>query len=198
MNSKLWIRKALSSCLCAAVLMTYSMAALAAPGKVSGELTVFGNTDESSSFVVVNGEAARSGRTIFSSSTITTPESASAVINVGKVGKFELAPASAVVVSFDENGINADLTAGKLTVLGSAGSFNVKTAAGETVELNTGESTTAAGKKQDDDTTSSGGAAWVMWAVVFAGAAAGIIYTATQSDNNINLGGGGTVISPVR
>ena len=37
MNSKLWIRKALSMCLSVAVLATYSMVALAGPGRAAGE-----------------------------------------------------------------------------------------------------------------------------------------------------------------
>jgi hypothetical protein len=48
MNSKLWIRKALSMCLSVAVLATYSMVALAGPGKAAGELAVSGKN--------VNGE----------------------------------------------------------------------------------------------------------------------------------------------
>jgi hypothetical protein len=58
MNSKLWIRKALSACLSISLLATCSAVALA-NSKVSGELTVAGNG------VLVNGEAAQSGRSIF-------------------------------------------------------------------------------------------------------------------------------------
>ena len=71
MNRKLWIRKALSMCLCVALLATYSMVALAGPGKAAGELTVSGkNANGEAPFVLVNGETARSGRSVFSGSTI--------------------------------------------------------------------------------------------------------------------------------
>ena len=73
MNSKLWIRKALSMCLSVAVLATYSMVALAGPGKAAGELAVSGKSvSGETTFVFVNGEVARSGRSVFSGSTITT------------------------------------------------------------------------------------------------------------------------------
>ena len=59
MNSKLWIRKALSLCLSVAILATYSMVALAGPRKVAGELTVSGkDINGEAPFVLVNGEAA--------------------------------------------------------------------------------------------------------------------------------------------
>jgi hypothetical protein len=120
MNSKLWIQKALSLCLSVAILATYSMVGLAAPGKAAGELTVSGkNVNGESPFVLVNGEAARSGRSVFSGSTITTPETASAVMSLGKFGKIELAPATSLTLTFDEKGIFGDLTSGKVTVLGA-------------------------------------------------------------------------------
>ena len=93
MDSKLWIRKALSSCLCVAVLVTYSMVALANSGKIAGELTVSGKDVKGETpFVLINGEAAKSGRSVFSSSTIVTPDDAIAVVSLGKLGKIELAP----------------------------------------------------------------------------------------------------------
>ena len=195
MNSKLWIQKALSLCLSVAILATYSMVGLAAPGKVAGELTVSGkNVNGESPFVLVNGEAARSGRSVFSGSTITTPETASAVMNLGRFGKIELAPATSLTLTFDEKGIFGDLTSGKVTVLGASDSVAIKTLNGKTVQLAAGQSATASGKAQDDD---DGGAAWWPWALVFGGAGVVILWTAL-SDGDIQLGNGGTVISPVR
>lgn len=196
MNSKLWIRKALSSGLCIAILATYSMVALANSERIAGEITVNGSD---SSFVMVNGEAVKSGRSVFSSSTISTPDGASAIVNLGKAGKVELAPNTTVALSFDDASVNGDLTAGKLTVLSTSNGVNVKTLNGKTETLNAGQSVVAAGTKQDsDDDDHHHGAAWFIWAAIFIGASAGIIYTATQANNDTRLGGNGTVISPVR
>ena len=198
MDSKLWIRKALSACLCVAVLATYSMVALASSPKVAGELTVLG-TDSSGEapFVMVNGEASKTGRSVFSSSIINTPETAGAVINLGKLGKLELAPNSAIVLSFDDNNISGDLTAGKITVLGAAEIVSVKVADGKVLQLTAGESATAAGASAAQTTGGGHSAAWWGFAAVLVGAGALIIYAATR-DNNAEVGGGGTVVSPVR
>ncbi len=199
MNSKLWIRKALSTCLMGAVVTTCSMFALANSERIAGELTISGkNSGSQVPFVMVNGEAAQNGRAIFSSSTIVTSENADAIINLGKSGKIELAPNTTLVLSFNEKGIAGDLSAGRVTVLNSSDTVNIKTANGVS-ELNAGDSANAAGKAQDDDTTTGGsGGNWVIWAVVLGGAAAGIIIAATTNNNRISVGGNSTVISPTR
>ena len=107
--------------------------------------------------VKVNGEAAQSGRSIFSSSTISTSESSSAIINLGKIGKIELAPNTTISVSFNEKGLNGDLLAGKVTVL-SADNVSIKTPNGKVTKLNAGESVMA--QQKDDDDDDDGGAAW--------------------------------------
>ena len=190
MNSKLWIRKATSMGLMVAILATYSMVALASESKASGELIVNG-TD----LVTVNGETAKSGRTIFTSSTISTPQGTSAIINLGKVGQIELAANTVMTVAFDSNTANVDLASGKVTVLKSSRGVNVNASGVESV-LNAGESATAARNQDDDDDEKKGGA-WWLWALVLGGAAAGILI-ATSHNNDIQLGGGGTVISPNR
>lgn len=198
MNSKLWIRKALSMCLCVAVLATYSMVALASPGKAAGELAVSGKSvNGEAPFVLVNGEAARSGRSVFSGSTITTSETTNAVINLSKLGKIELAPNTVLNITFDDKGIFGDLTSGAVSVLGAAENVNIKTLNGKTVQLAAGQSVSASGRPDDDDDDDKGGAAWWAWGAVFAGAAAVIIWTAI-SDNDITTGQTATTISPTR
>ena len=193
MNSKLWIRKALSACLSISLLATCSAVALANSAKVAGELTVAGNG------VLVNGESAQSGRSIFSSSTVTTPESAGATVAFGKLGQIEIAPNSSVSLSFDEKGINGNLSSGKITVLGAANAVNVTTLNGTTVSLTAGESVLASGLAQDkDDDDGHGGAAWWGFAAVLVAAGGLIIYAATSDNDRIALGGGGTVVSPTR
>lgn len=199
MNSKLLIRKALSMCLVVATIATYSMVTLANSEKVVGELFISGkNLSGETAFVKVNGEAAQNGRAVFSSSTIVTPNNAGAVINLGKIGKVELAPATTLGLTFNENGISGDLLAGRVTVLNASNKVNIKTLDG-VVSLNAGESAAITGKAQDDDDdVSDGGSGWVVWALVLGGAAAGIIIAATSDNNRIALGGGTTVISPTR
>lgn len=196
MNSKVWIRKALSLCLVVAIYATYSMVGLASPDKLVGELTVSGKAVNGEVPVVkVNGEAAQSGRAIFSSSTITTSESSSAVINLGKIGKIELAPNTTISVSFDEKGLTGDLLTGKVTAL-SADNVSIKTPNGKVTKLNAGESAMAAQKDDDDD--NDGGAAWWVFALILGGAAAAVVIAATSDNNDINLGGGSVVVSPNR
>ena len=198
MNSKIWISKALSMCVAVAILVTYSMVALAGTDKIAGELLVTGKTVNGEIPVVqVNGETAQSGRSVFSSNTITTPANASAIINIGKIGKVELAPNTTVTLSFNEKGISGNLAAGRLTVLGATDNVVIKLVDGKTANLKVGESANASGNKDDDD-DKDGGAAWWIWAAVFGGAIAGIVIAATSDNNRIALGGGTTVVSPAR
>lgn len=200
MNSKVWIRKALSMCLVVATIATYSMVALAGSERVAGELSVSGKiVNGETPFVKVNGEAAQSGRSIFSSSTIATPENASATVNIGRVGKIELAPNTTLALSFDERRINGDLLAGRVTVLNSSDTVNIKMLDGTITKLNVGNSAVATGKIQDDDDSDNdGGSAVLIWAVILGGAAVGIILATTTDNNRIAVGGNTIVVSPTR
>jgi hypothetical protein len=173
------------------------MVSLAATGKVAGDLTVLGNGTIAT--VLVNGESAKSGRSIFSSSSIVTPEGSSAIVSLGKLGKIEIAQNSTFTLNFDDNGISGELTAGKLTVISSSAPVSVQTLVG-TVSLNAGESASAAAnaKQDDDDDDDDGGAAWWLFAIGMGGALAGILYAVVKETNNADLGGGGTVVSPNR
>lgn len=194
MNSKTLIHKALSLCLVVAIYSTYSMTALASE-RIAGELLISGKN----SGVTVNGETAQNGRSIFSASTITTPENAGAIINLGKIGKVELAANTTLTLSFNEKGINGDLLNGKVTVLSAVQAVSINTAEGKTVKLAAGEAVTAGKAQQDDDDDDDGGgAAWWVWAAVFGGAVAGIVIAATSDNNRVALGGGTTVVSPNR
>jgi hypothetical protein len=196
MNSKVWIRKALSLCLTVAILATYSMVALAGTEKIAGELLVSGkNINGETPFVKVNGEVAQSGRSIFTSSTIATPQNASAVINLGKIGKIELAPNTILALSFNDKNISGDLLAGRVTVLSASDTVSVKTLDGKLLQLGIGESATTAAEDDDDD---DDGAGWWVWALVFGGAIAGIVIAATSDNNRVALGGSTTVVSPTR
>ncbi|HEX8737000.1 MAG TPA: hypothetical protein VF721_16840 [Pyrinomonadaceae bacterium] len=173
------------------------MVGLASPDKLVGELTVSGKAVSGEIPVVtVNGEAAQSGRAIFSTSTITTSETSSAVINLGKIGRIELAPKTTISVTFNEKGLNGDLASGKVTAL-SADNVSIKTPDGKVTKLSAGESVMAQQQKTDDD-DNDGGAAWWVFALILGGAAAAVVIAATTDNNDINLGGGTVVVSPSR
>ena len=191
MNSKSLFHKALTMCLTFALIATYSMVALASDGKATGEIVVKGSE---TSIVTVNGESVKSGRTIFSSSTITTPEGASAIVNLGKAGRLEIAPNTTFVLSFDQTGINGDLTSGSITVLNAAKSVTVKTAAGEVIALNSGDTATADAGTATKKAATSGNNNWLVYGLIFGGAVAGIIWAASQ--NNEDQFGSGNV-SPI-
>jgi hypothetical protein len=194
MNSKTLIRKALSFCLMVAIYATYSMVTLASTEKIAGELLISGKN----SSVKVNGETAQSGRSVFTASTISTPENTSAIINLGKLGKLELAPNTTVNISFTEKGINGDLLSGKITVIGTNNVVNIRTTEGKIVELNAGESVTAGKQQDDDDDDDDAGAAWWVWTAIFGGAIAAVVIAATSDNNRIALGGGTVVVSTNR
>ncbi|NNE99256.1 MAG: hypothetical protein HKN25_09590 [Pyrinomonadaceae bacterium] len=242
MNNKTWKSKALWLSLIVAVLATYSMSVLANPPKLAGEITVSGQALGAKTSVKVNGTQIENGSSIFSSSTISTLNSDEAVINVGKIGRVQLAPNSTLKLTFDEtsftgilsegkvtvlsaskseniattfsvenagqvklspntsatlnkgsNGLAIDLVAGEITSLNSTGNIVVNTSKGNTVALKTGETVNA----QDDD-DNEGGAAWLVWALIFGGAIAGIIIAANTDNNRIDLGGNGVVVSPTQ
>ncbi|MGI8849455.1 MAG: hypothetical protein ACR2HT_04745 [Pyrinomonadaceae bacterium] len=203
MNSQLWIRKALSMCLVVALIATYSMVTLANSERIAGELLVSGKSvNGQTPFVKINNEAAQSGRSVFSSSTIVTPENASAVINLGKIGKIELAPNTTLSLSFNEKSISGDLANGRVTVLSASENVNIKTLGGKILTLNAGESATASNQTtqddDDDDDDNDGGGGWLLWALVLGGAATGLIIAARTDNNRIALGGSANVISPTR
>lgn len=201
MNSKIWIRKALSMCLVAVTIAAYSMVTLATSRKIAGELLVSGKPlDGQTASVKVNGETAQSGRAIFTGSTVATPSNASAVINLGRAGKIELAPNSSASFYFDEKTVAGNLTSGRLTVLNASEGVSVTTGEGKTVKLNAGDSADAAGaqtQNDDDDEGFLGGHGFLIAALVIGGAAAAIIIAARDS-NEIALGGGSTVVSTTR
>jgi hypothetical protein len=131
------------------------MVAFAKADKVAGELITNG---KDASAVTLNGEAAQSGRSVFSASTVTTPDNATATINLGKMGKIELAPKSSLSVNFEENGITGTLTAGTVTVIGTPDSPVVINTLNGSVSSATAENNTftvdaenAAAKQSSED-----------------------------------------------
>ena len=122
MISRTWSRKSIAFCIAVAVLSVYSMVALASPGQKgpSGELSVSGQ-------VTVNGQAAISGATVFSDSVIATAANSSATVSLGKLGRVELLPNTAIKLSFSDANISGSLEAGRVQVSTLAGTSAIVT-----------------------------------------------------------------------
>lgn len=191
MMYRLLIRKAITACALTAVITATSMVALAYPGGVAGEITVSGrSTNGEAPVALVNGEPSKSGRSIFSSSTISTPDDTTAVVGMGRTGRIQLSPNSAMNLVFDETTVDVELTEGTLSVLGALGTVNVRTNDGQTTVLNPGESISAGGSKAAKKQTSKD--SWI-WLLVAGGAAAAIIIAVAASGDDDD-----SVVSPNR
>lgn len=191
MVNRLWFRKAVSACVLFTVFTMSSMVTLAVPGPSAAELTVTGRSvNGESPTVQVNGEIARSGRSIFSSSNVSTPENSKAVISIGKLARLELDTSSTMDLVFDDASVDAELTSGRLTVLGSTGTVRVRTIDGKITSLKTGESVDASGQSQRARQTGNSDDWWI-WLLIAGGAAAAVIIAVSQSNSN-------NVVSPNR
>lgn len=192
------MRMTASLCLILTVLLSCSMLTLATSAKPVGELLVTGSSDKA---VMVNGEPAASGRTIFAATTITTPEGMTAVLDFGRAGKIELAPNTSYSLNADGS-LSGNLTAGTAKVVNSSDAVSIKTLTGNVVTLNAGDMVTAesatAKRQDDDDDNKNGGPAWIPFALIFGGAVAAIAIGVALADNETSLGGNSTVVSPTR
>jgi hypothetical protein len=178
-------QKVLTSCTLVVFIASCSMITLATESKPVGELLVTGSKSTDGTSVTVNGEPAKSGRTIFSSSTISTPEHSGAMINLGKAGKLQLAPGSIFVLTADGNALSGDLTAGSITVVNSVQSVGVRTLTGDMVALNAGETATAnSGTSTKKAKPGPGGLDWWYWAAIIGGAAAAVVIIVVVSDDD--------------
>jgi hypothetical protein len=178
-------KRTISFALLLTLFTAYSMVTLATSTKPVGELIVLGGSSDGAS-VTVNGEPATSGRTIFASSTIITPDGVTAVLNMGKSGKIELSPNTTFVIDGDGNVIGGSLTAGNVTVLNTAEPIGIKTLSGETISLISGETAAAnSATPAKRAKPGPGGLDWWVWGAIIGGAVATavIIYVATNDDN---------------
>jgi hypothetical protein len=167
-------------------------------------------------FVIVNGERAFNGRTFFSNGLISTTETSSATINLGKLGRVKLAPSSSMSLSFSDGNISGVLSKGQVSVSnvegvsvkidtpndavkndgGSESRFTVAVA-GDKMAVNvakgtvTNNSGTAIQDDDDDDDDDDHWKAWA-WAAVIIGAAVTIILIVTLGDDDDDT------VSPVR
>ena len=166
-------RAAAAFVLTLSLLATQALAAPAAPAgersRQLGELTSFGQ-------VSVNGEEAMSGATVFPGSRFSTAKESGAIINLGGLGRVRLAPETAGLINFGEQGLQGTLEGGVFTVskpegvtalfstkdaqvipaVGTAAIFTVTVKGGKTivkteagsVELRSGDTTKVVGAGQ--------------------------------------------------
>lgn len=129
------IRKSLTLLTAVAVWSAFSMAVIAAPGDVMGEITVNGQ-------VTVNGQSVVSNSTLTSGSTITTGANSSAVVSLGKNGRIEVLSDSSLTVKFTDNSIVGMLMSGKIRVSNAAGVATTVTTRNSTVIADAGQANT--------------------------------------------------------
>lgn len=80
-----------------------------APQMLTGELSPVGD-------VTINGLKAMPGDTVLNGTVLRTGCDGNAVINLGRLGRFELGPGSEMVVNLSENAPGGELRSGTLTV----------------------------------------------------------------------------------
>jgi hypothetical protein len=127
-NKAKWLTRVTTFGLMVAVFISSTMFVLAAPDSkaLAGEIIVSGSGENSA--VTLNGERAYSGRTFFSNGVIATPETGSAVVNLGKLGRINIAPNSNLSLSFTPTSISGKLSAGQIKVFSSEGvAVNIET-----------------------------------------------------------------------
>lgn len=129
------IRKSITLLTAIAVWSAFSMAVIAAPSDVMGEITVTGT-------VTVNGQSVVSNSTVTSGGTIVTGANSSAIVNLGKNGRVEVLSDSSLTLKFTDNSIVAMLMAGKVRVSNAAGIATSVTTRNSTVIADSGQTNT--------------------------------------------------------
>ena len=203
---------------------TSSVVALASDKKsVTGEITVLGhNVDGESPFIMLDGDRAFSGRTFFSSGTIATTENASANIRLGNLGFINLTPNSTLSLSFGDNKISGNLSAGQIKVFNNegvevkiqtpdgivaneanrTGNFTVNLQSGVTktsaengsLFFNNGKTTVPVAAQQDDDDDNDGNSPVVPLLVLAGLVTAAVVIVVMNNDDDDDA----PVVSPVR
>jgi hypothetical protein len=126
------VRYFITFCLMITVFVSTSMLTLAAEKKLAGEIIVSGNSGSAEApAVLLNGERIRSGQSFFSAGVLSTSESGSATVNLGKLGRIDVSPNSVLSLNFTENNISGNLSAGQIKVFANEGvSVNIRTVDG--------------------------------------------------------------------
>lgn len=99
------------------VLAIAQVYVLANPGtSLFGRLTTSGD-----SIITVNSLEARSGATILSGAELQTPENIAAIVQLGSLGKLEIAPNTKLTLDFDEGQVNVNVLTGEALLTANKG-----------------------------------------------------------------------------
>lgn len=114
------------------VFVSTSMVTLASEKKIAGEITVAaGGNNPDKPAVLLNGDRVMSGQSFFSTGVISTSETGSAIVNLGKLGNINLLPGSVLSLNLTENNISGNLSAGKIKIFANEGvAVNIQTVDG--------------------------------------------------------------------
>jgi hypothetical protein len=132
-------------------------------GLILGRLTIPANQP-----ILVNGNSANSGTTIFSGSQLQTPEGIEASVQLGPAGKLFLQPNTNLTVTFDKESIDVKVAAGKAFVTPNLG---VKSS----ITTPDGKTTTSVGSAAGPEAPRPGYGDWsneaktVFWIVIIGG-----------------------------
>lgn len=170
----------------------------------TGRLTTRGNN-----LITVNGNSAKSGETIFSGQQLQTPDGVGATVQLGRLGRVDLAPNTNITLTFTDGRINVNLVSGCVLLTANRG-----TSGTVTVQDTTQETDATKGGAVEICTGATPGAAPVVGpgAAVGAGASGTVtagavpIATAGASNTAVILGAAGfgaavttaAVINPCR
>lgn len=183
-----WLRGVTALGLLLAIFASTSTIALAGDKTASmGELIISGpSLNGEDAHAMLNGERAFSGRTFFSTSSISTTGNSTATLKLGTSGSITLAPNSSLNLSFDDKTISGTLSAGQVKVFNNEGvEVNIVTPDGTVINAESGNAA------QDTNTTGNNNSPLAPL-LVFGGIVGGtIIYLITKSDDD-------RVVSPLR
>jgi hypothetical protein len=175
------LHRTLAIVLACAVMQLYVMAGPAVSAKTGapaspfvGMLKLQGNQS-----ILVNGNNAVSGTTIFSGSQLQTPEGVQGTVQLGEAGSLHISPNTSLTLTFDNQNVDVQVASGHAFLTTKPGvKGNVVTPDGKT----TAAGTQPAPAPQTGTGPGSGRLAGVILVVVFVTVAAVVYYT-NRDDN---------------
>lgn len=143
-----------------------------------GRLTINGNQP-----ILVNGNSANSGTTIFSGSQLQTPAGVDASVQLGAAGRLYLMPNTNLTVNFDNGSVDVKVTAGKAFVSPSTGVKSSLTTPDGNTTTSVGEAGSAPSPRPGYEDWSNEAKA-VFWIVIIGGIIFTIVCIAKCGDDS--------------
>jgi hypothetical protein len=145
--------------------------------------------------VAVNGSLVPSGTTVLSGSQLQTSETAGATVNLGTIGKLDLAPKTKLTLVFDQNSISVNVASGDALLTTSEGVAGSLVASDGKTLTTDGKSVFAVGTgmyagDSANPLPQGGGKCRIagipcalFWTMVGGGTLAAILFAANRGDN---------------